>query len=483
MSRHRRVGRSLMWVVSEKGGVTVLSLVTIALLSRLLGPDLMGVAALGLTLVQILIAVVSGPLHNAIVQRKDAQHADFATAFWMATGMGVLLAGAGFALAPLVSRAFGDPRVGPIYAWMGLSLIAAGSEAGLAAQLRRQMRFRALAVRTMVSRIGGAVVAVGMAYAGFGVWSLVAQQLAAVSLGSCLLALAVPRLPGLVFSTASARALARYAAPLLGAAVLSNLQARILVLFVGQVFGTTTLGYVHVAQRAIQALQDFAGSAFQQLALPLLARHQEDRAALANGFRRATALLSAAVLPLFVGLATVAPEVITLAFGPAWQPAVLPMQLLAISVALGFVRQPAGVVFQAAGRPHYNLIAVAIAFAVTLLGLFTVGRLGLGWALAVLVVRPLCTLPVGARMLRRLTDLGLGAQLRPAAGPLMACAVMALTLLAARPLLASWSPAGRLAVLVALGAVVYLGLVRVLAPAAVREGEALARAALGPARG
>lgn len=483
MNRHRRVGRSLLWVASEKGGVTVVSLVTIALLTRLLGPDQMGAAALGLTLVQILIAVVSGPLHNAIVQRKDAQHADFATAFWLATGIGVLLAGAGFALAPLVSRAFGDPRVGPIYAWMGLSLVAAGVEAGLAAQLRRQMRFRALAVRTMVSRIGGAVVAVGMAYAGFGVWSLVAQQLTAVSLGSCLLAAAVPRLPGFVFSMTSARWLARFAAPMLGAAVLSNLQARILVLFVGQVFGTTALGYVHVAQRVIQALQDLAGSAFYQLALPLLARHQEDRAALANGFRRATALLCAAVLPLFGGLVAVAPEVITLAFGPAWQPAVLPMQLLALAVALGFVRQPSGIVFQAAGRPDYNLMTVAIAFAVTLVGLFTVGQLGLRWALAVLVVRPLFTLPVGARLLRRLTGLGLGAQLQPAAGPVAACTVMVLALLAVRPLVESWPPAGRLAVLVALGAVVYLGLIRLLAPAAVREGEALARAALSPARG
>jgi O-antigen/teichoic acid export membrane protein len=480
--RKRRVGRSLLWVVSEKGGVTVVSLVSVALLTRLLTPDQMGVAAIGLTLVQILTALLSGPLHDAVVQRKDCLHVDISTAFWMATGLGVTLAALGFALAPLVSRAFADPRVGPVYAWMGLSLIAAGAEAGLAAPLRRALHFRPLAMRAMASRTCAAVVAVGMAYAGFGVWSLVAQQLVAVALGATLLAIATPRLPGFAFSAASARWQLRYTLPTLGTAVLNNLQARIVVLFVGQVFGTTALGYVHVAQRVVQALRDFSSTAFYQLALPLLARHQGDRAALANGFRRATALFTAAVLPLFVGIAAVAPDVIGLAFGARWHPAVLPLQLLALSVALGFVRRPAGTVFQAAGRPVYGLIGTAISLAVTLAGLFTVGLMGVAWTLGVLVVRPLFTLPVGARLLQRLTGLGLGAQLRPALGPVLASALMAAVVLAATPLLAPWSASARLATLVALGAAVYLPLLWLLARGAVKEGEALARAALGPAR-
>jgi O-antigen/teichoic acid export membrane protein len=461
--RKRRVGRSLLWVVSEKGGVTVVSLVSVALLTRLLTPDQMGVAAIGLTLVQILTALLSGPLHDAVVQRKDCLHVDISTAFWMATGLGVTLAALGFALAPLVSRAFADPRVGPVYAWMGLSLIAAGAEAGLAAPLRRALHFRPLAMRAMASRTCAAVVAVGMACA-------------------ALLAIATPRLPGFAFSAASARWQLRYTLPTLGTAVLNNLQARIVVLFVGQVFGTTALGYVHVAQRVVQALRDFSSTAFYQLALPLLARHQGDRAALANGFRRATALFTAAVLPLFVGIAAVAPDVIGLAFGARWHPAVLPLQLLALSVALGFVRRPAGTVFQAAGRPVYGLIGTAISLAVTLAGLFTVGLMGVAWTLGVLVVRPLFTLPVGARLLQRLTGLGLGAQLRPALGPVLASALMAAVVLAATPLLAPWSASARLATLVALGAAVYLPLLWLLARGAVKEGEALARAALGPAR-
>ncbi len=475
------VSRSLLWVVSEKGSITAISLISVALLARQLSPGEMGVAAVGLTLVQILIALIGGPLHDAVVQRRDCQPIDIATAFWLATGCGVAFAALGFVCAPALGHAFGDPRIGQVYAWMGLSLIAAGAEAGLAAPLRRALHFRPIATCAMVSRCIAATVAVGMAFAGYGVWSLVAQQLVAVSVGAMLLAFAVPALPGFRFSRASARWQLRYILPTLGAAMLFNLQARIVILFVGQVFGATVLGYVHVAQRVVQAFSDFASAASYQLVLPLMARHQGDSGALASGFRRATGLFTAAVLPLLVGIAVVAPDVIGIAFGAAWQPAILPLQLLALSLALAFIRQPSGMVFQAAWRPGYNFASTCISFAVTVVGLLAFGRLSLAATLAVLVLRPVVTIPLGGWLLRRITGLGLAAQLQPAFGPLLASAAMAAAVLMATPWLAHWAPLMRLAALVALGALVYLPLLRLLAPATVREGESLARSALRPA--
>lgn len=478
---HSHVSRSLLWVVSEKGSITGISLISVALLARQLSPDQIGVAAVGLTLVQILTALIGGPLHDAVVQRRDCQPIDISTAFWLATGCGALVAALGFLWAPALGHAFGDPRVGEVYAWMGLSLIAAGAEAGLAAPLRRALHFRPIAIRAMVSRFVAAAVAVGMAFAGYGVWSLVAQQLVAASVGAVLLALAVPSLPGFRFSRLSARWQLRYIVPTLGAAVLFNLQARIVILFVGQVFGATVLGYVHVAQRLVQAFSDFASAASYQLVLPLMARHQGDSGALANGFRRATGLFTAAVLPLLIGIAAVAPDVIGIAFGAAWQPAVLPLQLLALSLAFGFIRHPGGMVFQAAGRPGYNFASTCVTFAVTLAGLLAFGHLSLTWTLAVLVLRPIVTLPLGGWMLRRITGLGLAAQLQPACGPFVASAAMAAVLFAVTPLLVGWPPTARLAALVALGAAVYLPLLRLFAPATVKEGEMLARSALRPA--
>jgi PST family polysaccharide transporter len=416
-----------------------------------------------------------------VVQRRDCQPIDIATAFWLATGCGVLFAALGFLFAPALGHAFGDARIGQVYAWMGLGLIAAGAEAGLAAPLRRALHFRPIATCAMASRCVAAAVAVGMAFAGYGVWSLVAQQLVAVSVGAVLLAFAVPTLPGFRFSRASARWQLRYIVPTLGAAVLFNLQARIVILFVGQVFGATVLGYVHVAQRVVQAFSDFASAASYQLMLPLMARHQGDRSALASGFRRATGLFTAAVLPLLIGLAVVAPDVIRLAFGAAWQPAILPLQLLALSLALGFIRQPSGMVFQAAGRPGYNFTATCISFVVTVVGLLALGSYSLTATLAVLVLRPVVTLPLGGWLLRRITGLDLAAQLRPALGPLLATAAMAGAVLATAPLLATWPPVMRLAALVTLGAGVYLPLLRLLAPVTVKEGENLARSALRPA--
>ncbi len=481
MNHPARVGRSLVWVMLEKGGITVVSLLSVALLARQLSPDQMGVAAVGLTLVQILTALIGGPLHDAVVQRRDCQPIDIATAFWLASGCGLVFAALGFLCAPALGHAFGDPRVGQVYAWMGLSLVAAGAEAGLAAPLRRALHFRPIATCAMVSRCVAATVAVGMAFAGYGVWSLVAQQLVAVSVGAVLLAFAVPSLPGLRFSRVSARWQLRYIVPTLGAAVLFNLQARIVILFVGQVFGATVLGYVHVAQRVVQAFSDFASAASYQLVLPLMARHQGDSGALASGFRRATGLFTAAVLPLLIGVAAVAPDVIGIAFGAAWQPAVLPLQLLALSLALAFIRQPSGMVFQAAGRPGYNFASTCISFAVTLVGLLAFGRFSLGWTLAVLVLRPIVTMPLGGWLLRRITGLGLAAQLQPAFGPLLASVAMAAAVLATTPLLGAWPPMARLAALVTLGAVVYLPLLRLLAPVTVKEGATLARSALRPA--
>src|SRR5262245_37646639 len=86
-----KAGSSFIWALVESGGLSALSLLTLLILARLVGPKELGVAALAFGVVQLLTVIVEGLLHDAVVQRPNLDKLYLDTAFWTSTVAGVLL--------------------------------------------------------------------------------------------------------------------------------------------------------------------------------------------------------------------------------------------------------------------------------------------------------------------------------------------------------------------------------------------------------
>jgi PST family polysaccharide transporter len=194
-----------------------------------------------------------------------------------------------------------------------------------------------------------------------------------------------------------------------------------------------------------------------QVALPILARLQSDSERLERAYRSALEFTCLILYPCFVGIAVLAPEVVALLFGRQWlasSPYVTALALLILFQAPRLLITP---MLTAVSRPRAPMIGVAVEMIVMLGLMTTVGARSLPWAVAIWASRELAGAPVMAAVLRRITGIGIVAQLKGVVVPLSASAMMGVTVCALRQVVpADLGPAARLALLVPAGAAAFV---------------------------
>jgi PST family polysaccharide transporter len=477
-----KTSRSVAWAGLEIVSLFLLSFVTLILLARLLGPAEFGLAALALVMVQFLTMIVRSVFIDAIVQRKRLEAAHLDSAFWAGLLAAVAFIGLCVWGAPWFGRAFGEPALAGVLAWTSLSLVFSGVDGVPMALLRRDLRMKELAIRSFFGRLAGAVVGIGMALAGYGVWALVGQQIA-LEAGAALAAFWFTgwRPTGWV-SRPHLTELGRFAVPWLGGELLMYGNQRFFSLLVGYFYGATTLGYINVGFRTVATIGQVLEVAAYQVTMPIFARLQDDREALRAAFDKAAAIASFLVLPAFTGLVVCSGTVVPALLGDDWVPSIPFIQLMGIATFLQFLLCLCSAIYSAVGRPVWQLWRGGFDLIVTTAGLGAFSGLGAFWAGVMWAGRFLFLMPFNYFGMWRLIGLRPGGHLRALAPSMLASALMAVALLLAeRQLPPAWSPAEVLLFLVPVAVVVYLAAFALIARAELREYLDYARVAVTPA--
>lgn len=463
--------RSVVWTLLESVGLSGLSLVCLVVISRYLTPAEFGIAAVALGIVQLAVAVVERLFHDPLVQRPELSDAERDSAFTATLLLGAALSLACWLAGPWLAQRVGQAEAAPVLQWMGLSIVATGVGSVVVALHRRVLAFRPLALRSLAARALSALVAIGMAIAGAGVWSLVAQQLLIVGLASAAVWMlsAVPR-PRFGWDTGALRGLLRIGLPAIGMQLAHIATPRIFIVMVGAMLGVSAAGHLSMAFRVVDMLRDLFAAAVSQLALPLFAQVERDgrdrRGVMITAMRLTTALM----FPLFTGLAVLAPELVEVAFGRQWLPAAPYVALLAMLSWHFFSRMFVGPVLTAIGRPGLSvanpvLQIVFVVGAMAALGAHSPAAAAAIWALRLVIATPL-----DMWLFKRATGIGAVDQWRGALMPALASLGMAATVwVLGRALRVMLEAPLRLALLSLVGALVYVALLWLIDKGLVRE--------------
>src|SRR5687768_12406041 len=168
-----KTARGFIWNFSAYFLGKIVVLVTTAILARLLAKNDFGLIAVALVAINYLSVLKDLGLGVALIQRREniAQAAN--TVFTINVLIGLFLSVLIIPLAPLVATYFRDPQVIPVLRWMGISFIINALGSVHSNWLVRDLDYR----RKIVPELGGALlkgaISIGMAYLGYGVWSLV----------------------------------------------------------------------------------------------------------------------------------------------------------------------------------------------------------------------------------------------------------------------------------------------------------------------
>ena len=251
---------------------------TSIVLAALLGPRVFGVVALALIYITLLQLLMQQGVVPALIQRPNLTHRDLDSAFWLTMAISLTLTMISVLLAGWWASLNDAPEVKNVIWALSALVVVKGLVVVQEALLRRQMRFRSLALRTTVAGVAGAAVGLGWAFVAPSLWALVAQQIVTACVGCLMLWRVSDWRPRFKFWPTEARQLSAFAAKssLSGFGVFVN--NRVDALLVGLFFGATAVGLYRFAARLVESAIEFTVQPIQHVALPEFSRFQSDTA-------------------------------------------------------------------------------------------------------------------------------------------------------------------------------------------------------------
>lgn len=474
-----------LWTLVQQWGSHIISTAVFVALGRLVRPEAFGLIALAAVFVGFLQIVVRHGFADAIIQRKELGEEQLQSAFAavlvLATSLTLLLV----LSAGTIGDLLGEPAVAPVLRWMSLALVFTALASVPSAVLRRQLEFRSLALRTLIAVVVGGVAGISVALAGGGVWALVVQLLGESAAGVVVLWAVARWRPSARVSLREVRAVLAFGAAVTAANYLGFLRRHLDDLLIGAFLGATALGYYAVGYRVLTVMNVVLLQAFSAVAFPVLSRMQDDRPRMVRSLLQSTRVTSIVAMPAFVGMAVLAPELITFLFGPRWEASVPVMQILALIGIQRSCTHLNGMALVAVGKPQWNLAFMAVSVGATAIGFFVaIQWFGIVGVAASLVITNYLVTPLSLVLLRRAIGLSPATYLRQFVTPVLASATMAGSLQMFRLLVGDALPtAALLAGGVVLGVVIYAAAVRVLDRRAFAEVVALAKEPLAKVSG
>lgn len=407
-----KVASSIGWVVLERWGSRLLQLVVMAVLTRLVGPAGFGIIALAMSVVAVLQVLVDAGFSKALVQRKTLGKHDASTAFWTSLLLAVVLYVALFFTAPLIASLLGNDELVPVLRVMGAVLPISAISQTPAALLERDFGFKALSIRQVVAAVAGAAVSLPVAFLGGGVWALVVQNVATAIVACVALWAASEWRPQFAYSTAALREMAPLGLSIMGTELLDAVQTNIDKIVIGVFFDPVTLGYYFIAQRLGTILSELVTTVIARMSLTTLSRVQDDLPRFNRIFRQMTFVAGAVGMPIFGFVAAYAHQIIPVAFGDGWEPAIPILWGLAAGWGLSAVMYFDRAALLARGRAKaafwvsamQNAAGVALLFALLPMGIAGVvisrwARVFV-WPVRLWVLRKVIQLEVGRYLLQ-----------------------------------------------------------------------------------
>ena len=235
MSSNDKVIKNFLWRFFERCGAQGVSFVVQIVLARILAPDVYGTIALITVFTTILQVFVDSGMGNALIQKKNADNLDFSSVFYFNIVVCIILYICMFFAAPLIAVFYENNELVPVIRVLSLTLVISGIKNVQQAYVSRTMQFKKFFFSTLAGTIGAAIIGIALAYNGFGVWALVAQQIFNATLDTIVLWITVKWRPEKKFSLKRLKGLFSYGWKLLASSLLNQIYSEITTLIIGKV--------------------------------------------------------------------------------------------------------------------------------------------------------------------------------------------------------------------------------------------------------
>ena len=321
----------IVWTALQRYSTMVIQFVSGIILARLLTPYDYGCIGMLMIFMVLAESFIDGGFGSALIQKKSPTQEDYSTIFFWNLGMAVLFYAALYFSAPFIADFYGIPLLCDVLRVQGSILFIHAFNIVQRNQLQKKLNFKILSIVTISTSIISLVITIFMAYHGFGVWSLVTQNILAALIPALAFWFHIKWRPVWTFSRKSFKELFGFGSFMFLTNILNQFGQQVQGLLIGHFYNPSTMGLYSKANSTERLASSSISQIMTQVTFPLYAEVQDDKVALINMIKRLTMTLSYITFPLMFILLLCARPIFVLLYSDRWVGCVPYFQVLCLA--------------------------------------------------------------------------------------------------------------------------------------------------------
>lgn len=360
------------------------------ILIKLLLPSQFGLVGMAIVFTGLVQVINDIGIGAALIQRKASNLTEehYQTAFWTGIAWSIFLFMIiSIGVAPLAAYFYEQPVLKIIIPVISIGILCSPVNLVHKAQLTRRMNFKKIAIIDNTSNIIAGSLAVVLALSGAGIWALVFNTIAIVVIAMPLYYHATKWLPKFNWNKQAFKDIFGFGAYTTGANVFTYFYNNIDYLLIGKLLGASTLGIYTFAFVITDTFRSRIMAIINNVMYPIYGKKQSEPALIKRYYLKVVQVNCLLVFPIMLFLVLLGASFVNGIFGAKWQGAIIPLQILSVSVMFQMMVSGNTALVRGLGKPGLDMnlqILKAILFVPTL-AYATINYGILGASIAVLV--------------------------------------------------------------------------------------------------
>lgn len=376
--------RSVKWSSISQLMSKVTSMIVTIFLARMLSKADFGLYALAFVIIDGLGLFKSIGIDKALIQRQEKVESAANTAFFIIPTLGLVLYGILWALTPFLADFYSDaPELPGVLRALGLFFVIFTFSKVPITLLEKEIKFDVIAKVNMTAQVLYSILALTLAFNGFGVWSLVIGFLSSSLIKCFLFWRCVKWRPKAEFDVKVAKEMFHFGKFVLFGSLIWFVQRSFDKVVIPKVLNIATLGIYSIATNLADIPSSFLGVKVSHVLFPTYSKLQGDMYNMRRAFLRVFKVVLMLCMPLTLGLFFVGGDFLVLAYGDKWVDAVPILQILAFTGlfnALGYAKGP---ILLSLNKPKIGFVLGSIKAAFLFIFLIPIGKshgvIGISW--------------------------------------------------------------------------------------------------------
>lgn len=323
--------KGVKWTAFERISMQGMQFLIGIILARLLDPSDFGIIGMMIMFITLSNTFVDGGFSNALIRKIDCDEKDYSTAFYFNIVVGIVCYAILFLCSSFIASFFNTPVLSRLLKVLALTLFVNSLSVVHIAKLSREINFKVQAQATFIGVLLSGVFGIALAYKGYGVWSLVFQQVANSIIKVFVIWIKAHWKPMMVFSKESFKALFGYGSKILASNLIGTIYTQMSTILIGKYYTTSDLGYYSRGQQFAHlptvAITDVLG----KVTFPILSRYQNDDQKLVPVYRKYTSITSMVIFFCMTLLASLAKPFVLVLLSDKWESSVIFLQIFCFS--------------------------------------------------------------------------------------------------------------------------------------------------------